>query len=127
MDNPILIEVTRGPVVESRHRGAVAVLDAEGRTVLALGNVDRPVFPRSAVKALQAVPLVESGIADRFGLTAPEVALACASHAGEPDHVATAAAMLARVGRDHACLECGAHWPLGERAARALAAEGRQP
>jgi L-asparaginase II len=127
VDNPILVEVTRGPVVESRHRGAVAVVDADGRTVLALGSVDDPVFPRSAVKAIQAVPLLESGIADRFGLTEAEIALACASHAGEPEHVATAAAMLARVGRDEACLECGAHWPFREEAVRALAAQGRAP
>jgi L-asparaginase II len=127
VDNPILVEVTRGPVVESRHRGAVAVVDADGRTVLAVGSVDDPVFPRSAVKAIQAVPLLESGIADRFGLTEAEIALACASHAGEPEHVATAAAMLARVGRDEACLECGAHWPLREEAVRALAAQGRAP
>ena len=63
-----------------------------------IGDVDRPVFPRSAVKALQALPLVESGIAEQFGLTDEEIALACASHSGEPAHVAVAAAMLAKAG-----------------------------
>src|SRR5829696_8918905 len=112
MDNPILVEVTRGPQVESRHRGAVSVVDAEGTTVLALGDVERRVFPRSAVKALQVLPLVEGGFADRLGLTDAEIALACASHSGEPEHVATAASMLAKAGQGPACLECGPHRPL---------------
>jgi L-asparaginase II len=127
VENPVLVEVTRGPEVESRHRGAVAVVDAEGATVLALGDVECRTYPRSAVKALQALPLVESGIADQFKLTDAEVALACASHAGERAHVETAAVMLAKAGRNAACLECGAHWPLSEMAARALAGQGERP
>jgi L-asparaginase II len=67
MDNPFLVEVTRGNLVESRHRGSVSVIDADGSTVLSLGDVERHVFPRSAVKALQALPLIESGIADKYG------------------------------------------------------------
>ena len=127
MENPVLVEVTRGPEVESRHRCAVAVVDAEGIAVLSLGDVESRIFPRSAVKAMQALPLVESGMADRFRLTDAEIALACGSHAGEPKHVETAAAVLAKAGRDASCLECGAHWPLGESAARALAARGERP
>jgi L-asparaginase II len=127
MDNPFLVEVTRGNLVESRHRGSVSVVDAEGATVLSIGDVDRRVFPRSAVKALQAMPLVESGIADKYGLTDEEIALACASHSGEPDHAATARAMLAKAGQDVGCLECGVHWPMGEAANRALAATGGSP
>ena len=127
MDNPVLVEVTRGPEVESRHRGAVAVVDADGTAVLALGDVDGAVFPRSAVKALQVLPLVESGIADELGVTDAEIALACGSHAGEPQHVAAAASMLARAGRTADCLGCGVHWPFNEAAARALAARGERP
>jgi L-asparaginase II len=127
MENPVLVEVTRGPEVESWHRAAVAVIDAEGAAVLMLGDIEYRTYPRSAVKALQALPLVESGIADRYGLTDAEVALACGSHAGEPEHVETAAAMLAKAGQDVACLECGAHWPLSHAAARALAARHEQP
>ena len=67
MGNPVLVEAVRGALVESRHRGAVAVGDAGGALVLALGDVERPVYPRSAIKALQALPLIESGAADRFG------------------------------------------------------------
>src|SRR5690349_18053533 len=127
MDNPFVVEVTRGSLVESRHRGSVSVVDAEGGMVMSLGDVERRVFPRSAVKALQAMPLVESGIADKYGLTDEEIALACASHSGEPDHVRVAASMLAKAGQNEACLECGAHWPLGDAATRALAASGGQP
>lgn len=127
MDNPFLVEVTRGQLVESRHRGSVSVVDAEGATVLSIGDVDRRVFPRSAVKALQALPLLESGAADKYGLTDEEIALACASHSGEPDHVRVAQSMLTKAGQDSGCLECGTHWPMGEAANRALAAEGGQP
>ena len=127
MDNPVLVEVLRGGVVESRHRGAVAVVDADGGAVLALGDVERPVFPRSAVKALQALPLVESGAADRFGLTDEELALACASHSGEPGHVAAAQAMLARAGLDAAALRCGAHAPIHQPSAAALVRAGAEP
>ncbi|MBL0406140.1 asparaginase [Microvirga aerilata] len=127
MDNPFLVEVTRGNLVESRHRGSVSVVDAEGATVLSIGDVDRRVFPRSAVKALQAMPLVESGIADKYGLSDEEIALACASHSGEPEHVAAAQSMLVKAGQDAGCLECGVHWPMGEAANRALAAKGGSP
>lgn len=127
MDNPVLAEVTRGGVVESRHRGAAIVTDADGAVVLALGDVERPVFPRSAVKALQALPLLESGAAERYGLTPAEIALAVASHSGEEAHAQTALGMLRKAGREAGCLECGAHWPMGEAAARALAKAGREP
>src|SRR5437660_994724 len=124
MANPILVEAIRGGLVESRHRGSVAVRDADGQTVLALGEVGRPIYPRSAVKALQALVLVESGAADRFGLGEAELALACASHGGEPGHVAAAARMLRQAGLGADALECGAHWPLHQPSAQALARAG---
>ena len=125
--NPILVEATRGDVRESAHCGAIVVVDADGHRVVALGDVERPVFPRSAVKVLQALPLVASGAADRLGLSDTELALACASHNGEGVHAQTAAAMLAKAGLDAGALECGAHWPYLETAARALAAQGLEP
>lgn len=125
--NPVLVEVLRGGAVESFHRGAIAVVDAGGGVHSAIGDIDRAVFPRSAIKVLQALPLVASGAADALGLTDAELALACASHRGEPAHAQTAAAMLAKAGVDAASLECGAHWPYDEAAARALAAQGREP
>src|SRR5690242_8375961 len=124
MSNPVLVEVLRGALVESRHRGAIAVVDAAGKTVLALGNVEAPVYPRSAVKALQALPLVETGAADRYGLGPEELALACASHSGEPGHVATATRMLKLAGLDTCALKCGAHWPIHQPSAQALARDG---
>jgi len=124
MGNPVLVEVTRGPLVESRHRGAVAVADAKGQCVLAIGDVTAPVFPRSAIKALQALPLVELGAAERYGFGDEELALACASHSGEPAHVAGVERMLAKVGLDVAALRCGAHWPISQSAAYALARTG---
>ncbi len=127
MSNPIVVEVLRGDRVESAHRGAGAVVDANGRIAFAFGDVDRPIYPRSAVKALQALPLVESGAADRLGLTEAEIALACASHAGGDAHVAAASAMLAKAGRDGGALECGAHWPSSETAAWALSRRGGTP
>ena len=110
MGNPITVEVTRGQLVESRHRGMAVVVDAEGRIVFSAGDVDSGVFPRSACKAMQALPLVECGAADAYGFGDRELALACSSHSGEPEHVATAAAMLKAAGLDESVLECGAHW-----------------
>jgi len=127
MEDPVAVEVSRGGRIESRHRGAGAVVDADGSLVLAFGDVDRPIFPRSAVKAFQALPLIESGAADRLGLDAAAIALACASHSGEPEHVAGARAMLGRAGAQVDALACGTHWPLGEKAARALARSGASP
>src|SRR4051794_28477959 len=98
MSNPVLVEVVRGALAESRHRAAVAVVDADGATVLALGEVERPVYPRSAVKPLQALPLVESGAADKYGFGDQELGLACASHGGEPADVGAPNPMPARAG-----------------------------
>jgi L-asparaginase II len=125
--NPILVEVARGAMVESRHAGAVAIADAHGHLLLALGDVERPAFPRSAVKALQAIPLIESGAADAFGLADEELAVACASHSGDDVHVAAVRSLLAKAGLDEGLLACGAHWPVSEKAARALMQSGRQP
>jgi L-asparaginase II len=121
MSNPVLVEVVRGALVESRHRGALAVVDADGATVLALGDVAALVYPRSAVKPLQALPLIESGAAGRYGFGDDELALACASHGGEPAHVEVAERMLARAGFDVGALECGTHWPSHQPSAHALA------
>ena len=127
MSNPDLVEVLRGALVESRHRGAVAVVEANRGTAFTLGDTETPVYPRSAVKALQALPLIESGAAERFGFGDEELALACASHGGEPGHVATAQRMLTAAGLDKAALQCGAHWPSHSASARELARAGQEP
>jgi len=127
MANPVLVEVTRGEWTESFHRGAVAVSDADGGLLVALGGVEAPVFPRSAIKALQAVPLLESGAADAFGFGTRELALAQASHGGEPAHVETAAAMLAAIGLGEHDLECGTQVPSHRESAATLARLGEKP
>ncbi len=126
MDVP-LVEALRGAAVESRHLGRAVVVDERGRVLFAAGDVEAPVFTRSTIKALLALPLVETGAADRLHLTAAELALACASHGGEPVHVGTAAAMLARAGRDAGCLECGTHWPTSRHGQEALIRAGDAP
>jgi len=123
----MFVEVTRGPAVESRHAIDAAVVDADGALVWSSGDPDAVVFPRSAVKSMLALPMVESGVPDRLGLTDAEIALACSSHAGEEVHTRAAASMLAKAGRDLTCLACGTHWPSNEDAARALAAAGQKP
>ncbi|WP_163269057.1 asparaginase [Chelativorans alearense] len=127
MANPVLVEALRGGVVESRHRGAVAVVDADGGQVVAIGDVERPVFPRSAVKAIQALPLIESGTADAYRFGNREIALASASHSGEPAHIELAQAMLARAGLDETAYECGAHWPTNHETTLMLARTGGAP
>jgi len=126
-DLPPLVEVTRGPLVESRHRAAYAVVDAAGRVVHSLGDLERAVYPRSAIKPLQALPLLESGAAEAFGCSPAEIALACASHDGEPGHVEAVEAWLARLGLAVGDLECGQHLPYHEGAMKALIRGGGEP
>src|SRR5262245_45639223 len=109
MHNPVLVEAIRGTLVESRHRGAACVVDAEGTSVLGIGDVASPIFPRSAVKAIQALIMIESGAAEHYCFGDEELALACASHAGEPGHVAGVERMLQRAGLDAGALLCGVH------------------
>ena len=125
--NPVLVEVTRGTLVESRHRGAAVIVNLRGGRRAAWGDVDAFVFARSSVKPLQALPLLESGAAARFGVSARELALASASHSGEPDHVAVALAWLVRLGLTQGDLVCGPHLPIGREAAEALVRAGREP
>jgi L-asparaginase II len=125
--NPVLVEVTRGSMVESRHRGAVAVLDGKGKVVETIGDIDRPVFPRSAIKPLQTLLLIESGAADHYGLTDEHITLASASHNGEPMHVERVTAWLAKLWLSVDDLECGAQMPLHGPTAEALTRAGLMP
>src|ERR1700742_4614903 len=109
MTNPVLVEVTRGDLVESVHRGSVAIADATGNIRFALGDLQTPIYPRSSLKPIQALPLLESGAADAFELSDEEIALACASHSGEPMHTTRVAAWLKRIGCAEADLACGPH------------------
>ena len=121
------VEVWRGAVVESRHRVHVAVVDAGGMVRARTGDVGLVTFARSAIKPIQALPLVEDDVVGRFGLTTRELALCCASHSGEPRHVDTAAGMLKKIGLDADALACGPHAPFHELSARALREHGHRP
>ena len=121
------IEVTRGAMVESRHRVRYAVCDTEGRVLRHGGDPEQAIYPRSAIKPLQSLALVESGAAEAFGLGDAEIALACASHGGEPRHIETVAAWLERIGCGVEDLECGPHLPGHEPSALSLTRRGETP
>lgn len=125
--NPVVVNVTRGAIVESAHRGRIAVVDVTGAVKMRVGDITSPVYPRSAIKILQALPLVETGAADKAGFNDEELSLACSSHAGEVRHTETAARMLDKIGLSVDDLECGPHWPTHEDSARALAAAQQEP
>lgn len=127
MSNPVLVEALRGDTVENRHRGSVFVCDADGVAVLDIGDKERPVFPRSAVKVIQALPLIETGAADAYGFGQRELALACSSHNGEAVHTGLALTMLKKAGLDETALECGPHWPSFQPATVNLARSGGAP
>jgi L-asparaginase II len=122
-----LVEVWRGPIVESRHRGHLIAVDGDGKAIATLGAPDTVSYIRSSGKPFQAIPLVASGAADRFDLTEKELALACGSHSGEPEHVETARGILAKIGLDEAALKCGTHVPFSVEVAGELALNRPQP
>jgi len=125
--DPVLVEILRGDLVESRHRGAAVIVDAAGAIVASWGDIERPVFARSAIKPLQALPLVESGAAERYRLGATELALACASHHGEKSHVEAVGRWLDRVDLGPDDLQCGSHLPNDVPSAHALIHAGEKP
>jgi L-asparaginase II len=118
------IEATRGDLVESVHRVSVAVVHSEGRLLASAGDASRVTYWRSAAKPFQALPLVDDGAADAFGLTPPELALACASHSSEPIHLTVAAGMLGRIGAGPDELACGPHPPLSPAVAEQVTRDG---
>src|SRR5436305_4542040 len=122
-----LATVYRGPHVESVHSGSIAVVDARGRLLAYAGDPGHRTSLRSAAKPFQAIPLLEYGGAEEFDLSGEEIALTCASHGGEPVHVATAGALLRKGELDEDDLLCGAHVPYDEKAAAELRASGEAP
>jgi L-asparaginase II len=123
----VIVRVTRGDLVESVHEVAGCVADSGGAVAFAAGDIERPVFLRSAAKPFIAAAIVASGAADAFGLDDRELAVTSASHNGEPGHVAAVRSILAKAGLAESALLCGAHEPSYEPAARALAAGGERP
>lgn len=119
--------MTRGALVESRHVVNACVVDARGVVRAALGDVDVPVYIRSAAKPFITGAIVASGAAERFALEGKELAVIAASHGGEPYHVAAVRGILEKIGLSVADLRCGAHPPAYEPAAAALADAGEAP
>jgi L-asparaginase II len=115
-----LVAITRGDLDESMHFGAVVLADTEGRVLASAGSPRTITFMRSTAKPLQALPLLESGAADHFRLTPAETAIAIGSHGGEPRHVETVRAILAKIGLGEEFLMCGAHAPYHRPSAKAL-------
>ncbi len=112
------VVATRGGQVESRHRVHAAVVDASGKLVASAGDVALQTFWRSCAKPFQVMPFIETGGFDEVGWGDDELALACASHGGEPEHVSIAESMLGDLGLEEGDLACGPHEPLSPRGSK---------
>jgi len=121
------VVVTRGGIVESRHRVHAAVVDASDALVASSGDPGRVTHWRSCAKPFQVMPLLASGGFDDLHWGDDELALACASHGGEPEHIAIAERMLGGIGLEEGDLACGPHEPLASRGARLLREAGQRP
>jgi L-asparaginase II len=123
----MFVEATRGTLVESRHAVSAAIVRADGTVLDAWGDVETPVYPRSALKPLQALPLLASGAAERLRLDPARIALACASHNGEAIHVDGVRAWLADLGLPPTALECGTHPAIDDDTAQQMRALQQAP
>ena len=121
-----IIELTRGPIVESIHYGAVAVVDVDRNLVASYGDAEIVTFLRSSAKPFQALPFIERGGDTFFGLTEQEVALICASHSGTDEHVLVAQGMQKKIGVGEKNLLCGVHTPSYQVTAKAMLLRGEE-
>ncbi|MFT7486552.1 MAG: L-asparaginase II [Candidatus Paceibacteria bacterium] len=126
-DNPVLVRCWRGGRVESIHRGSWVLMDANGEVIDGQGAFDFPVYARSSTKALQALPLIESGAADAFEFSKKELALALASHRGEKIHTQVVGGLLSRLGMGTDDLRCGSQMPWESEVRHQLRVSGEQP
>lgn len=131
-NNPIIVEVTRGDLVESVHRGSAVVCDADGKILYQLGHAesfdgDKKLYPRSALKTYQALAMVMAGAGDFFQFTEQEYAIIQASHNGEPAHTSTVLGILQKIGLAESALECGVHPPYHHATELDLARRGLKP
>ena len=127
MNAQLLANVIRGATVESVYCGHLSIIDGNGNTVASLGDPSTVTYFRSSAKAFQAIPFLTSGAAEAFNFAEDEVALAVASHSGEPMHVVIAARMLAKAGFSESDLQCGEHLPFSEAEAHRMLAAGEKP
>jgi L-asparaginase II len=121
---PVVIEVVRGTIVESRHRAIVSVVDPLGKNVVSFGDTGFVTYLRSSAKPFQAMPLISSGAAREFGFTQPEIAIVCGSHTGESFHTETVERILAKTGVNASSLKCGIHTPFDSETAQRLGESG---
>ncbi|HVR47011.1 MAG TPA: asparaginase [Candidatus Binatia bacterium] len=127
MNQPLVVEVTRGDLVESVHEVSACAVDARGATLYEAGDVEAPVYLRSAAKPFIAAAVIEAGAGDRFGFDAREIAVMAGSHAGQPFHVDAVRSILRKIGMQPSALQCGAQWPYDEVTANALRRAGEEP
>ena len=113
-------------MVENFHRGAAVVVDRNGEIVAAYGNINRPIYPRSAIKPLQAMVFAQSGAMRRFNLSHQHLALACASHSGQDVHVDAVRSWLIQVGLNESALKCGAHEARHDATRRFMIQQGQE-
>ena len=122
-----LVEVTRGDIVESIHRGDIAVVNNEGNLIFKLGSINHMCYMRSASKPIQVIAALEAGIVEKYGLSLSEIAITMSSHSGEKIHIDTLNSMMQKTGISADDLLCGTHEPLGIEAARKLISDGLLP
>lgn len=127
MENPILVEVIRGEVVESFHRGVICVVGEDNKVLFSKGNIHQVCYPRSAMKFLQPIPLLESGAVERFGFTLEEIAVMCGSHNAESMHLDVVTSILHKIGLTASDLKCGAHYPMQPNDIATLYREDKKP
>jgi L-asparaginase II len=125
--SPLLVEVTRGELVESVHCVAACAVDPYGALLFRCGEIDAPVYLRSAAKPFIAAAVIEAGVGEAFALDAREIAVIAASHSGETIHVQAVRSILQKIGMDESALQCGVHAPYSEGAADALRRAGEEP
>jgi L-asparaginase II len=123
----VVVEVTRGDLVESVHHAAVAAANPQGDVILRAGDIESPVFLRSSAKPFIAAAAIAAGVREAFDLDTREIAVMSASHIGEPFHIAAVRSILEKIGLDESALQCGAHLPYDDAVAHEMLREGRKP
>jgi L-asparaginase II len=127
MTNPILVEIYRNNVLESFHRGVVCVVDKNNNIIYSEGDVHQICYPRSALKLIQVLPLLESGAVEHFGFTLEEIAIMCGSHNGEEEHQRVVNSILSKIGLDKESLFCGPQYPSDRKTANQLIKDSGKP
>ena len=126
MPNPILATATRSGLVEAEYRGTICIVNAKGRRLFEWGDANAYTYPRSAMKLIQVLPLLESGAADQFGFSDDEIAVMCASHSSEQRHLDIVRSIFDKTQIPIEHLQCGTHTPLSESRFEEIARAGER-